>query len=263
MDDDSTTDATNSSTEDGDLMDLSAEDNVGNDSDAATDETQTAGKGDDLASEDSETEDSAADDKTPVFDSDLDDWAEKTGHDKPETDKERKLMQDLRDSKREFTQKRQSKATEDLSKVIRETNPKAKTDDDTVDPLEKDVKDLKERLEKAETRQRMSEYLGTHDMSAAEQEAMKEILEERVAKGGQKAFDYLTDPENLGDWHDLAKLKLAGAADPTTEATDKARQEERERLAKISKSGGPSRSAKATTPAGKKDPLAELWESDD
>ena len=41
--------------------------------------------------------------KESKFDKDLDEWAVKKGHEAPENDRERKLLQNLRDSDREFT----------------------------------------------------------------------------------------------------------------------------------------------------------------
>ncbi len=257
MDDDSTTeDDANSSKDD---FDLSAEDNKNDSQDTSTDAQQTTDKGDDLTSK----KDSAkADDKAPAFDADLDDWAEKTGHDKPETDRERKLLQDLRNSRRDYTADRQAKkAAADLQKTVAKATPKQDDDDAVVDPLEKDVKALRAELNQERTTRIQSEYFTENGVTADEVTVMGEILKEKADRGDMRAFEYLSDARNLGDLHDLVKIRMSKAE--TTDVVEKAKLEERERLAKISKSGATTRSAKANTPAPKKDELTALWESDD
>lgn len=196
--------------------------------------------------------------ETPAFDTDLDEWAEKAGHDKPETDRERKLLQNLRNSSREFTRDRQSQAQTDLNKAIRDATPKV-DDEAIVDPLEKDVRNLQVQLRQAESRRLMSEYLSTHTVTNEEQTAMAEVLKEKADRGDMTAFNYLSDGENIADWHALGKTRLAQTTDSSAAVAEKARQEERERLAKESKASGPNRNAHSNTPAPKKDELAELF----
>ncbi len=259
MAEDSTTEDANSAKDD---FDLSTEDNKDDSQttstdDKQTDDTKTAD--DDLTSK----KDSAkVDDKAPAFDADLEDWAEKTGHDKPENDRERKLLQDLRNSRRDYTAERQAKkAAQDLQKTVAKATPKVEDDDAAADPLEKDVKQLRAELNQERTTRIQSEYFTENGVTAEEVEVMGEILKEKADKGDMRAFEYLSDARNLGDLHDLVKIRMSKAE--TTDVVEKAKQEERERLAKLSKSGTTTRSAKATTSATKKDELAELWSSDD
>lgn len=262
MDKDSTTDDSNSTDSTADDFDLSAEDNTGNDSNDSTDDVQADKKADDLTSNDDSADKKADETKTPAFDDDLDEWAEKTGHEKPDNDRERKLLQDLRDSRREFTRERQpKKVADDLSKVIKAATPKDSADDTIVDPLEKDVKQLKSELAQERTTRMQESYFRENSVTNEEVEAMGEILKEKADHGDMKAFEYLSDARNLGDLHDLVKIRMS--KQDTTEVVEKAKQEERERLAKLSKSGATSKSAKATVAGGKKDELTELWESDD
>jgi hypothetical protein len=77
----------------------------------------------------------------PEFDEDLDTWAERAGHDKPETDRERKLLQNLRNSQREFTKDRQAKKSVDVvDDVIKSEQDSVVTEEDEIyDPIEKTV----------------------------------------------------------------------------------------------------------------------------
>lgn len=253
----STTDDSNST----DDFDLSGEDHVGNDSNDSTDDQQTGDSADDLTSND-DSADQKTEDKTPAFDDDLDAWAEKTGHDKPETERERRLLQDLRDSKREFTRERQTKKTADLQKAIKEATPEP-TADDVVDPLEKEVQRLAAQVEEQRTTQMQKDFFREHGITDDEVAIMGEILKDKATQGNMKAFEALADPENLGDLYDLMKIRLSKEGTDTSEVIEKAKKEERERLAKESKSGGPNRSAKSAVSAGKKDELTEMWLADD
>lgn len=276
MDKDSTTDDSNSTATDTekDPLDFSVEQIKGNDSTDSTDDDQTADDSDDLTSDDADEdtkkadkaeEDDKSDEKTPAFDADLDEWAEKTGHDKPENDRERKLLQDLRDSKRDFTRERQSKKNDGLDAAIKDAKPKDGKTEDDADPLAKSFSNLEAKFETERAMRLRSEYYRTNDVTSEEDAAMIEIIKETGEKGNQARFAFLSNPDNMSDLHILAKNRIAAnsTADKTDETVTKARQEERERIAKESKSGGPSRSAKGNTPPPKKDPLQELWESDD
>lgn len=245
-----------------DDFDISAEDNQNKQDDSADDSKDDAKATDTATSTDDSTDKKKVDDtKTPAFDPDLDDWAEKSGHEKPENDRERKLLQNLRNSSRDFTRDRQAKKTAaDLQKTIKDAQKSAENDDDTVDPLEKEVKALRNDLSLERTARLQSEYFSTNGVTDEEVTTMGEILKEKADRGDMKAFEFLSDARNLGDLHDLAKIRMSKSVD--SEVVEKAKLEERERLAKLSKSGSPSSTARGTTTAGKKDELAELWAED-
>lgn len=200
-----------------------------------------------------------ADDKTPAkFDDDLDEWSEKRGYGKPETDRERKLAQDIRNNQRDFHKTSEGKKTAlEISKTIGDLDP-AKTavkgdggEGDDGDPVEKDVAAIKQELRDTKASQMRSEYFIQNEVTPEEQVTMSEILKERVDRaktpeGKLRAFEYLTDPENTADWHALAKSRLATTTSPG-EIEDKARADERERLAKITASDGPDKNASTTS----------------
>lgn len=274
MANDSTTDDSNSTTTDADDFDLSAEDNVGNDSSATTDDDQgndegagNAGNDDDNQASNNDSVDNKPktdDKKTPAFDPDLDQWAEKTGHEKPENDRERKLLQDLRNSKREFTSKREAKkAAEALASTIKDSSKdSSKTDDDlAVDPLEKEVKEMRGELNAERATRLQSEYISENNVTDEEVAVMGEILKEEAEKDPD-SFKYLSDPRRMDKLHALVKQRMAAAGQDTSEVVEKAKKEERERLAKISKSGAPNQSAKGTVNGSKKDPIKDIWDDD-
>lgn len=187
----------------------------------------------------------------PKFDDDLDEWAEKTGRPKPETDRERELYQEIRNDRREKTREQQAKDSQkSVDKAIQDAKPddNKQDDDDEDDPLAKEVAELKaSNMEERNLRLR-SEYFSANDVSEAEAKAMAEILQEKVDKGGQNAYDYWTNPDQLQDWHQLAKARLATTTDRAA-IEEKAAQEERERIAKEHQASGGTRSAKVTQPA--------------
>lgn len=276
MKDDSTTDESNSAAGIDDIEVTMDGDTAGNDSKDSTDDKRTADSSDDSTSDDAATDtkddaDDSADDsgkktaeKTPALDEDLEAWAKKKGYDKPDNDRERKLLQDLRNGERDFTRERQAKKTAtDLDSAIKDATPEAAKADDDGDPLEKDVAALKLELATERATRIRSEYFSANNPSDEEVTAMSEILKEKVDKAPtptakRATVEYWTDPENIADWHDLAKIRVAKGAD-TSEVAEKAKREERERLAKETNSGGPTRSAKSTTTAPKKNELEELW----
>lgn len=195
-------------------------------------------------------------DDTPApktFDKDLDEWAEKTGRAKPESDRERELYQEIRDGQREFSRSKQAKDVEkDVNKAIQDAKPtddKPEDDeDDERDPVEKRQDELEARLAESEALRLRGEYFTEKSVTEEESKVMGEILKEKVDKGGQKAFDYWTDPANLEDWHTLAKARLAANQD-TSVIEEEAARKERARIAKEHQAGGPSRNATVTTPA--------------
>lgn len=243
------------------------------DKDAGADDTLPSSDDADAATADDKTKADAAADDTPAFDADLDEWAEKTGRGKPENDRERKLIQDIRNGQRDFSRSKDAKKTaNDLDKVVADADSKIDkgTDDDVLgDPLEKDVRTLAANLRDERTTRLRSEYFSENDVNDEQVTVMGEILNEKVDRATtpeakKAALEYWTDPANIADWHDLALLRIAkNKPDATSQAAEKARADERERLAKISASSGPNRSAKSTVAAGKKDELTELWKSDD
>lgn len=251
-----------------DDFDLSAEDHSQDNAadQDSPDRTAVDNDDDNSASNDDDADPNADSDKTPVLDPDLDDWAEKTGRGKPETDRERKLMQDIRNGQRDFSKSRTPKKNAaELNKVIVEATPASKDkSDDGSDPLEAKYDKLERDLNTERTTRLQSEYFSENKVTDEEVTVMGEILKEKADRGDMKAFEYLSDARNLDDLHDLVKIRMSKDAPADgTDVVAKAKEEERQRLAKITKSGGPSKSARSTTPAAKKDELAALWESDD
>lgn len=187
------------------------------------------------------------------FDDDLDDWAEKTGRPKPESDRERELYQEIRDGQREYSRSKQAKdANNDVNKAIQEAKPADESqeeDEDLEDPGER-----AERMIQEERNLRLrSEYFNEKSVSTEESKIMGDILKEKVDRAKtpeakKAAYDYWTNPDNLEDWHALAKARISASTD-TTAIEQEAARKERERIAKEHQAGGSSRSAKVTTPA--------------
>ena len=197
-----------------------------------------------------ETTSTSTDDSTsttPTFDTDIDDWATKTGRSVPTSDSERALLQEVRDGQREYSRSKQAKdVSRDVSKAIADAAPTA-TDEEFVDPLEKDVRDLKMQLANSEAVRLRSEYVSEKGVTIEESNVMGEILKEKVEKGGKTAFDFWTNPDNLEDWHTLAKARMASSTTvDNSEIEAKAAASERERIARESKANGPSRNASST-----------------
>lgn len=246
-----------------DASQTTADDKGTESTDATTKSDQTTDKGDG-AGGDKKTDTPTKSDE----DDDLDQWAEKSGLGKLETDKERKLAQIARDNKREFHSKTQSKqAAADVDKTIAEVDPnKSKTKTDFDDPLERKVADLEAaNREERELRQR-SEYFAENKVTPEESTAMQAILKEKVDKAPdhkkEAVFNFLSDPDNLAEWHEMAKARLAtGTGDDVADAV---REEERERLAKLSQTKSPERSATSTVPKGQKsddERRNEMWKT--
>ena len=207
----------------------------------------------DTPTDDDKSKEGGEDTPAPKFDSDLDEWAEKTGRAKPESDRERELYQEIRDGQREFSRSKQAKDVEkDVNKAIQDAKPTDnkpdEDDDDGRDPLEKRQDTIEQQLAEERALRARSEYMIDKSVTEEESKVMGEILKEKVAKGGKQAFDYWTDPANLEDWHTLAKAKLAVNQD-TSVIEEEAARKERARIAKEHQAGGPSRNATATVPA--------------
>lgn len=96
---------------------------------------------------------------------------------------------------------------------------------------------------------------------------MGEILQEKVDKAQtpeqkKAAFDYWTNPDNLEDWHALAKARLVSTTD-TTVIEQEAARKERERIAKESQANGGGRAATTTTEKKSGYDRTEFLKSDD
>lgn len=266
-----------------DDFDLSAEDHSQNtfdeneadssDDDSSDDDGSDAGdeaEGGDNAPSDSD-DDSEDDDKsttekkagTPAFDKDLDDWAVKHGHEKPETDKERKLLQTIRNGQRNFTKSRQAedkinKAADDAVKP----DPKGKEDETArLDAMEANL--ASERYQRRNSEFFAAQALAGTPVSDAEAEAMSSLLTEYKEKDGKFGVEFLLN--DIPRWHNLAKMGISTPTDKSEEldeAGKKAAQAERERIAKASKAKGPTKSAKQTTTAKQKSELDQIWDDD-
>lgn len=249
MEDDSTV-ATNNQEADeskqtgSDAADSTAGDNANNQDTSKS--TDTSGDDDKSTNEDK------GEDKAPALkiDTDLDDWAAKAGHEVPETDRERALLQKLRNGSRDFTREQQAKKAEQtFNKATTSAKPKVDDDDDDGDPLEKDIKSVKAELQEERALRMRSEYFNSNGVTMDETLVMGEILKEKAERGGKSAFDYWSAPENLQDLHDLAKVRMASKADSSV--ADEAVRVERERIAKESKANGSTRNATSTSTGSK------------
>lgn len=264
MEDDSTTAAADDQTDSGKTDDQT-------DPNATTDQ-QTPKTGDDLdtskstdesADGDKKPEEGKTEDETPApkFDSDLDDWAEKTGRKKPETDEDRALLQEIRDDKRNFSkgqeEKQAKKSADDLNKGIKDVKPDVKSDDDDDrDPLEKRLDDSEARFEAERTARLQSEYFQENSVTEEESKAMQDFLKETIDTAESddeklEAFKYWTNPKRLGQWHKMAKANLASDPADTTALQDEAARKERVRIEREHQANGSSRSASTTTTSGK------------
>lgn len=263
MENDSTTDAADNQS------DQQNADNQTDQGQATTDQQTDANKGTDNLEKSDSTDNSGDDDNSnsneeeddnssaSQFDTDLDEWAKKTGRSVPTTDSERSLLQEIRNGQREFSREQEAKkataAVQDAMKDSKPADNKQGDDDDSDDddPLAKEVADLKRSNREEKTARLQSEYFTTHPVTPEESKVMGEILKEKVDKGGQAAYEYWTNPDNLEDWHTLAKARIGSTTDTTAIETEAARKE-RARIAKESAANGPSRNATTQTPQDKK-----------
>jgi hypothetical protein len=226
------------------------------DDDTKGDDDQPSKSDDDKSEDDKKSDDDADDKDAPAskFDDDLDEWAEKRGLGKLENDKERQIAQLARDNQRDTRKGMQAdKAKIDVNRAIQDAKPEPKKDgeeDDERDPAEIRAERAEEiALEERNLRLR-SEYFTENNISDEESNAMGEILKEKVDKAADDkksdVYDYWTNPENLADWHSLAKARVSGNTD-TSAIEEKAAREERERIAKESNAKSPSRNASNRT----------------
>lgn len=236
---DNQSETTQSDQQETDQQTLNAEDNLDN-----TSESTDTSADDNTKSDTDENGDGSA----SQFDSDLDEWAKKTGRPQPTTDRERELYQEIRNGQREYSRQRQKETQNSLDKAIKDTKPADDINDDLDDRdiAEKRQDAFESRLAEFEARAARAEYFSESNVSKQEADMMGEILQEKVAKGGKSAFDYWTHPDQLADWHALAKARLAGTQDTSVIAEEAARKE-RERIAKESHAAGSARSASTTT----------------
>lgn len=220
------------------------------------DDDQPSKTDDDKSDDDKKSDDDAADKDAPAskFDDDLDEWANKRGYGKLETDLERRLAQDARNNQREFTRTKQAdKVKSEVDKAIRDTKPDKSTKDDDEEELDPAEKRANEAIALAQEERNLrlrSEFFTENSVSEEQSNAMGEILKEKVDKAPdhkkEEVYDYWTDPENLADWHALAKARTADTAD-TSAIEAKAALNERERIAKEHQANGPARSASSVS----------------
>lgn len=255
-------DAEDSTTEDQDLQDDSTENGNGDDAD----DSETS-ESDDESEDDDESETEDADDEsgedTSEFDEDLDAWAEKTHRAIPESDADRKILQELRNSQREYSRTQEAKKSADKVKEAVDANkPEEPKPTKKADPLEARLDRMEaERREETNTRLR-SEFFSSSDVSDEEATAMGEILTEKLAEAKsatekQAEYSYWTNPKHLKDWHALAKARVATAPD-TAQIEAEAARKTREKIAKESKANGSSRSASNTRTSEKTEDQARL-----
>lgn len=268
MEEDSTTVADNSAADDTSVA-------TGEESTTTT-EQQTGTEGADNLDTSTSTETSETDDKSGegasetktapalTIDDDLEDWAEKTGRAKPETDKEKALYQEIRNNQREFSKNQEAKKAQDALKTDTEEAKPDDSEEEFDDPLEERMAKLEAERQAERTARLQSEYFSENSVSEDEAKAMGTILKEMVESEDtpeekKATFDYWTHPKRLAKWHKLAKAELGSGAVDTKAVADKAAQQERERIARESHSNGPTRNA-STTPAEKS---AEQKRTDD
>lgn len=228
-----------------------------------TSKSTDAADGDKNPTDDTKTDDAPA----SKFDDDLDEWIEKRGLAKPENDEQKQSYQDLRNGQREYTKSQQAKQKDNdvksLSDKVNELNPTDDNEEDDLDPLEKDVQEMKAQLREERVTRLQTEYFVENNVTTEESEAMGAVLKELVAKEDtpqekKAALDYWTNPKRLSQWHQLAKARIGEASD-TDAIVDEATRKERERIAKESNANSPGRGAKTTT-QGTKTPEQERLE---
>lgn len=222
-----------------------------------SDNLDTSKSTDTSADDDKSTTEVTTDTSTPKFDTDLDEWAVKTNRPVPETDRERALYQEIRDGQREFSRSKQTKdALTDAEKAIQTAKPAddkqvTDDDDDERDPVEKRQDAIESQLTEERHLRLRGEYFTEKSVTPEQSKVMGEILKEKVDRAAtpeakKQAFDYWTHPDQLADWHELAKARLTTATD-TTVIEEEAARKERERIAKESQAAGTSRNATTTT----------------
>jgi hypothetical protein len=238
---------------------------------SSTDNLDTSKSTDAPADGDKKPEDGGEGTTPPAskFDDDLDDWAEKTGRGKPETDRERQAFQDIRNSQREFSKSKETKKAGDALKGVTDELKPEDQDDENLDDTEKDIKELKADRAAERTARLQSEFFTANEVTEDTAKVMGDILKEKVERAKtpeakKREFDYWTDPEHLEDWHSLAKARVGAGNVDTAALQDEAARKERERIEKESNAVGPSRGAsqrapEATSEQKRTESLLDRW----
>lgn len=251
MENDSTTDVTDNQTDADNANQTDQSNTTEQQTDANTNDVDNLKKSD---STDDSNDDSGDDNSSaPKFDTDLDEWAEKTKRPTPTTDRERELYQEIRNGQREFSRSKQAKeSTSTVDAAIAQAKPADnKTDDDDErDPVEVRQDNLEARLAESEALRVRSEYFTDKSVDKATADEMGKILQEKVERAKtpeakKQAFDYWTHPDQLDDWHALAKAR--SVTSDTTVIEEEAARKERARIAKESQAAGTGRNATTTT----------------
>lgn len=246
-----------------------ADDATADDSTSADDDTDES-TGEETQPEDNNDGDDATAPPAPddlKFDKDLDDWATKRGY-KLTDDSVRRIAQDARNAQRELRQKQEADAVAAKLNSVLPDEPLTPQDDTTPDEhpedpyyydpaaeMRKEFKEFqnwtKQQLEQSTGLRLQSEFISSKNVTEAESEAMVSLVQSEKEAGNIEAVKYLSDPKNLPRLYQLAKLEMAENAN-TNDVADKARAQERERLARISQAGGPNRNPKSTVTSDKK-----------
>lgn len=231
-----------------------------------TTEEQTPSTGDNLDTSNNEDkpDESGESTETPApdkFDEDLDDWAEKRNGTVPETDNERKALQELRNSQREFTKTHEANVN---SKKLKDSVSKSKpeeSDDEFEDVTDKRIRQIEEKYEGEVTNRLQSEFYTANNVSNEEGDLMAAIFQEKFDKATtpqarKQVFDFWSNPEQLDDLYTLAKARL-GKGTPS-DIVDEAKRAEREKIANEQKASGPNRNASKATVTDKSVAAARL-----
>lgn len=248
-----------------DSVDTSA-DTTDDDASDSTDDSGPSGTDDKSGDDDKSTTDKASSDKTPAFDKDLDNWMEDRGYGKPENDKERRIAQDARNSQRDFSKRSEAAAAaKKIADNVTETAKVEVNNDDDADPLAKEVASLRSELTSEKQNRQISEYVYAMSESGkpvtmAESDAMGELLAKTLKEDGKAGVDFLL--KNIPRWHRLAAMDLGTDKVDTDAISEKARNEERARVEKITNAGAPNRAAKTNSPAKPEDELTKIWKDD-
>ncbi len=217
-------------------------------------DTKTAADDDKKSTDDSKQ--SVSKDAPASFDDDLDNWIEKRGLTKPETDEQKQAYQDLRNSQREFTREQQAKKElgETIDDLAKDVKSDSVEDDDEDDPLEKRIKAMEAERDQERNTRLQSEFYIEKKVTEAEHKEILSLIREKVARpatkeGKIKALELWSHPDALPDLLDLAKARVAGTASSTV--ADEAARETREQIERESNAKSPSRNASQNAPSDK------------
>lgn len=259
MDDTSTTDVDNSTAATADPIT-----STGNGTDTSVNNSNPSQSTDNVEGG-TTTNTNSNDESASTFDTDLDEWIEKRGLAKADSDEQHQAYQDLRNGQREFTREQQSKREAADAKVLademKQSQPDSNDeDDDDVDPLEKRQDKIEQQLVEERTTRLQSEFYTTNKVTEEQHKAILEIYKEKVSKpttpeGKKNAFELWSKPDALNDLLDIAKARILNSQD-TSAATKEAARQEREKIAKESNASSPGRGARTVT-TGNKSPEQE------